>query len=137
MADVRDWERRHGPIPEGAFVAMQTDWSKRWPDAKMMRNEDAKGVANYPGWSKEVLKYLYEDRKIMASGHETLDTDPGIATSKGDYSLETCILGMDHHQIELLTNLDEVPEAGAIVVVVFPKPNGGSGVPARVFAILP
>jgi len=33
--------------------------------------------------------------------------------------------------------LDQVPEAGAIVVVSFPKPKGGSGFPARVFAILP
>jgi kynurenine formamidase len=137
MDDVRDWERRHGPIPRDAFVAMRTDWSKRWPDAKAMRNEDEKGVAHYPGWSKEVLKYLYEDRKITASGHETTDTDPGIATSKGDYSLETYILGTDHYQIELLTNLDKVPEAGAIVVVTFPKPKGGSGFPARVFAIVP
>jgi len=37
----------------------------------------------------------------------------------------------------LLANLDKVPEAGAIVVVTFPKPKGGSGFPARVFAILP
>jgi kynurenine formamidase len=137
MDDVLDWERRHGPIPEGAFVAMRTDWSKRWPEAKAMRNEDANGVAHYPGWSKEVLKYLYEERKITASGHETTDTDPGIATSKGDYALETYILGTDHYQIELLTNLDKVPEAGAIVVVTFPKPKGGSGFPARVFAIVP
>ena len=136
MADVRDWEHRHGPIPMGAFVAMRTDWSKRWPDAKAMRNED-NGVAHYPGWSKEVLKYLYEERKITASGHETTDTDPGIATSKDDYSLGTYILGTDHYQIELLANLDKVPEAGAIVVVTFPKPKGGSGFPARVFAILP
>jgi kynurenine formamidase/ribosomal protein L7/L12 len=137
MDDVRDWEHRHGSIPEGAFVAMRTDWSKRWPDAKAMRNEDTKGVAHYPGWSKEVLKYLYEKRKITASGHETTDTDPGIATSKDDYSLETYILGTDHYQIELLTNLDKVPEAGAIVVATFPKPKGGSGFPARVFAIVP
>jgi len=136
MDDIRAWERRHGAIPEGAFVAMRTDWSKRWPDAKAMRNED-KGVAHYPGWSKEVLKYLYEDRKITASGHETTDTDPGIATSKGDYSLETYILGTDHYQIELLANLDKVPEAGAIVIVGFPKPKDGSGFPARVFAIVP
>ena len=137
MEDVRDWERRHGPIPVGAFVAMRTDWSKRWPDAKAMRNEDQKGVAHYPGWSLEVLKYLYEQRKITASGHETLDTDPGIATSKHDYSLETYVLGTDHYQIELLANLDKVPEAGAIVVAAFPKPKGGSGFPSRVFAILP
>lgn len=56
-----------------------------------MRNEDDKGVAHYPGWSMEVLKYLYEERKITASGHETTDTDPGVATSKEDYSLETYI----------------------------------------------
>ena len=137
MDDVRDWERRHRQIPEGAFVAMRTDWSKRWPDAKAMRNEDTQGVAHYPGWSKQVLKYLYEERKITASGHETTDTDPGTATSKDDYSLETYILGTDHYQIELLANLDKVPEAGAIVVATFPKPKGGSGFPARVFAIVP
>ena len=137
MDDIRDWEQRHGRIPTGSFVAMRTDWSSRWPDPKAMRNEDEKGVAHYPGWSLEVLKYLYEERRITASGHETLDTDPGVATSKGDYSLETYLLGTDHYQIELLANLDQVPDSGAIVVVAFPKPKGGSGFPARVFAILP
>jgi kynurenine formamidase len=137
LDDVHDWERRHGAIPEGAFVAMRTDWSGRWPDAKAMRNEDAKGVAHYPGWSLPALKYLYEVRKITASGHETTDTDPGIATTKDDYSLENYILGTDHYQIELLANLDKLPEAGAIIVATFPKPKGGSGFPARVFAILP
>jgi kynurenine formamidase len=137
MDDVHNWEKRHGPVPEGAFVALRTDWSKRWPDAKAMRNEDRSGVAHYPGWSKEVLAYLYEERKITASGHETTDTDPGIATSKDDYSLETYILSTNHYQIELLANLDQVPEAGAIVVASFPKPKRGSGFPARVFAIVP
>jgi len=137
MDDVRDWERRHGPIPEGAFVALRTDWSRRWPDAKAMRNADAEGTAHYPGWSREVLEYLYEKRHVTASGHETTDTDPGIATSKGDYSLETYVLSRNRYQIELLANLDKVPESGAIAVVTFPKPKGGSGFPARVFAILP
>jgi kynurenine formamidase len=137
LEDVKHWERQHGPIPEGAFVAMRTDWSRRWPDMEAMQNKDVHGVTHYPGWSPEVLKYLYEDRKITASGHETTDTDPGIATSRGDYSLETYILQQNHYQIELLTNLSEVPEAGALIVVAFPKPLGGSGFPARVFAILP
>ncbi len=137
MEDVRDWEARHGPIPRGSFVALRTDWSKRWPDAAAMRNEDENKVAHYPGWSREVLEYLYEERNITASGHETLDTDPGTATSRGDYSLETYVLGQNRYQIELLTNLDQVPEEGALVVVTFPKPKNGSGFPARVFAILP
>lgn len=137
MEDVRDWEARHGRIPEGAFVAMRTDWSKRWPDAAAMQNKDAKGVAHYPGWSIEVLKCLYEDRKILASGHETTDTDPGLATTKDDYSCETYVLKTNHYQIELLADLDRVPEAGAVAIVTFAKPKGGSGFPARVFAILP
>lgn len=134
---LQKWEQAHGEIPAGAFVAMRTDWSKRWPDAAKMQNKDSKGVAHYPGWSLPALKFLYEQRKITASGHETTDTDPGIATTKDDYSLETYILSTNHYQIELLTNLDQVPEAGAIVIASFPKPKGGSGFPARVFAILP
>ena len=93
---------------------------------------------NTAGWrSERALKYLYEEGKITASGHETTDTDPGVATTKDDYSLETYILSTNHYQIQLLTNLDQVPESGAIVVISFPKPKGGSGFPARVFAILP
>jgi kynurenine formamidase len=134
---VKKWETEHGNIPTGAFVAMRTDWSKRWPDAEKMANKDGQGVAHYPGWSLPTLKYLYEERKITASGHETTDTDPGLATTKDDYSLEAYILGTNHYQIELLTNLDQVREFGAIVVSSFPKPKGGSGFPARVFAILP
>jgi len=134
---VKKWEADHGQIPVGAFVAMRTDWSKRWPDAAKMANKDGQGVAHYPGWSLAALKYLFQECKITASGHETTDTDPGIATTKDDYSLETYILSTNHYQIELLTNLDQIPESGALIVCTFPKPKGGSGFPARVFAILP
>ena len=99
-----------------------------------IENKDAKGTAHYPGWNLPVLEFLYQDRKITASGHETTDTDPGLATTK---DLETYILSTNHYQIELLTNLEQTPESGALVVVSFPKPKGGSGFPARVFAILP
>jgi kynurenine formamidase len=137
MDDVEAWEAKYGPVPEGAFVAMRTDWSKRWPDIPQMQNKDEDDVAHYPGWSQEVLTYLYEERKITASGHEPTDTDPGISTSAGDYTLENYILSNDHYQIELLTNLDQVTEAGAIVFVTWPKPQDGSGFPARVFAVVP
>jgi len=137
MDDVHAWESRHGLVPAGAFVALRTGWGSRWPDQAAMQNKDAAGVAHYPGWSLEVLKYLYEERGVTASGHETTDTDPGLAVSRDDYSLETYILSRNHYQIELLANLDAVPEAGALVVAAFPKPLGGSGFPARVFAILP
>jgi kynurenine formamidase len=131
MEDVKAWEARHGTIPEGSFVALRTDWSKRWPDAKAMTNQDSSGAEHFPGWSLQVLKYLFEQRKITACGHETTDNAPN------DLSIERYVLGTDHYQIELLTNLDQVPEWGALVVATFPKPKNGSGFPARVFAILP
>jgi kynurenine formamidase len=84
-----------------------------------------------------VLKLLYEERGITASGHETTDTDPGLATTKDDYSLESYILGTNHYQIELLANLDQVPESGALVWIAFPKVENGSGFPARVIAVVP
>ena len=137
VEDIAAWERRHGRIPSGAFVAMRTDWSKRWPDDASLANKDANGVSHYPGWSKSVLELLYEKRGITASGHETTDTDPGLATTKDDYSLESYILGLNHYQIELLANLDQVPETGGLVWVSFPKPLDGSGFPARVVAVVP
>jgi kynurenine formamidase len=137
VKDVKAWEAKHGAVPKGAFVAMRTDWSKRWPNQDKMQNLDARGTAHYPGWSMAALKYLYETRHITASGHETTDTDPGLATTKDDYSLESYILGIDHYQIELLANLDKVPESGALISVTWPDIKDGTGFPARVFAILP
>ena len=69
-------------------------------------------MAHYPGWSLEVLQiHCTRSAKITASGHETTDTDPGTATSRGDYSLERYILSQNHYQIELLCNLDRVPSS--------------------------
>jgi kynurenine formamidase len=137
LEDVRAWEASHGSIPAGAFVAMRTDWSKRWASTERMANRDSSGVQHFPGWSKEVLEFLFTERNITAVGHETTDTDGGIATSQenSNWALESYILGLDRWQIELLTNLDKVPEHGALVMATWAKPRGGSGFPARVVAI--
>jgi len=135
LGDVRGWERSHGAIPEGAFVALRTGWSARWPDAERMKNEDSNGIMHFPGWSQEVLEYLYEVRRVTATGHDTTDTDPGITVSRREAPLEAYVLGLDKWQIELLTNLDQVPQHGALIVASWPKAYKGSGFPARVFAI--
>ncbi|MEV7607680.1 cyclase family protein [Paenarthrobacter sp. NPDC089322] len=135
LADVNAWEERNGRIPAGSFVALRTGWSHRWPDAQAMANRDAEGISHTPGWSREVLEFLVEERDVAAVGHEQTDTDPGLATSRQDFSLETYILASDKWQIELLANLDGLPEVGAALIATWAKPLGGSGFPARVFAI--
>ncbi|MGA8856497.1 MAG: cyclase family protein [Candidatus Bathyarchaeia archaeon] len=134
MDDIRAWESKHGKVPEDCFVALRTDWSKRWPDPHAMLNQDSTGE-HFPGWSMPVLKYLFEERKITACGHETSDNAPGVLDP--DMAMERYVLSTNHYQIELLVSLDQVPEFGALIVAAFPKPKNGSGFPARVFAILP
>lgn len=137
LEDVHEWEALHGRVPAGAFVAMCTGWSRRWPSQERMFNRDANGVAHFPGWSQAALKLLRESRGVQAFGHETTDTDGGLAISKGDTSMEHYLLGTDAWQIELMANLSEIPPAGSIVVASWPKPRKGAGFPARVFAISP
>ena len=136
MADIEQWETNNGRIPDSAFVALRTDWSKRWPDVKRYYNYDDTGVGHYPGWSKEVLEFLHTHRNIVAIGHETADTDPGVFGSIGQYPLETYHLQQNKYQIEMMTNLDQLPESGAVIIATWPKPKSGSGFPARVFAIV-
>jgi kynurenine formamidase len=137
MDDVRRWESRHGKIPVGAFVALRTDWSKRWSDASAFFNADANGFHHSPGWGEAVLHYVDIDRQARGIGHETADTDPGVVSSKFEFPLESWHLKQDRFQIEMLTNLDKVPEAGAVIIATWPKARGGSGFPARVLALLP
>jgi kynurenine formamidase len=135
--DVFSWEDQYGSIPKGAFVALRTDWSKRWPNNAAMYNYDSAGTPHTPGWSLDTLAYLYEDCQITASGHETIDPDAGFRAQETNWMCERYILSTNHYQIELLNNLDQCPPTGAMIVCTFPKPRGASGFPARVFAICP
>jgi kynurenine formamidase len=125
--DLKAWERQHGRVPKGAFVALRTDMYKDW-DADPKRFERS----TFPAWAFETIKFLYEQRGVTATGHESMDTD---TTDKMDS--ETYILQHGHYQIEVMANLDKVPSTGALIVVSWPKVRDGLGFPARAFAILP
>lgn len=135
--DLMSWEDQYGKIPSKSFVALRTDWSKRWPNQAAMLNKDEMGVPRTPGWSLGSLKYLYEECEITASGQETIDPDPGCEGKETNWACERYILNLDHYQVDLLANLETCPPKGAVVVCSFPKPLNGSGFPARVFAICP
>ena len=88
--------------------------------------------------SLDALKFLIEERGVKSIGHETFDTDASIDTAKnGDIVGERYILGQDTFQVELLTNLDQLPTRGAIIYAISPKPKDAPGFPVRAFAIKP
>lgn len=138
VEDILQFEAEHGQIEEGTFVALRTDWSKRWPDVEAFNNKDADGQNHAPGWSLAALQFLFEERKIKAVGHETFDTDASLDYQKNGALLgEYYVLEQDTYQVELLTNLDQLPAKGAVIVNIVPKPEKASGFPVRSFAILP
>lgn len=120
------WEQKHGRVPAGSFVALRTDLSKDWGNPRKFKRDP------FPAWAFETIKFLYNERGAMATGHESLDTD----TSKNLLS-ETWLLKHGHYQIEAMANLDKVPTTGALIVVTWAKVKNGLGFPARAFAILP
>lgn len=136
VEDIKAYEEKYGPIPDGAFVALRTDWYKRWPDMDALSGLDEESGENFPGWSMDALKYLYEERNAAANGHETLDTDASVlAGEAGDLACERYVLDKGKLQVEVLCNLDKVAPAGAVVIVSYPRIEGATGLPARVWAI--
>jgi kynurenine formamidase len=127
VEDLKAWESRHGRVPAGSFAALRTDMYKDW-DANPQRFKRAP----FPAWSLEAIKFLYEQRGIVANGHESMDTD-----ATDDLKSEAWVLRHGHWQIEVMANLDKVPPTGALIVVTWPKAEHGLGFPARAFAILP
>lgn len=126
MADIQNWEARHGRIPEGSVVFVRSDWSKEWPNPALATRQV------FPGVSLAALKFLHEQRHILFHGHEPLDTD-STPTLEG----EAWLLRNGYTQAEGVAHLDQVPEAGALVSIGFPKFQGGLGGYARYIAICP
>jgi len=138
ISDIEAYEAKYGRIPEGAFVALRTDWAKNWPDMAAMSGSAEDGSENFPGWSLPALQFLYNERGIAMNGHETLDTDASKeAAAAEDLACERWVLDNGHLQVEVLNNLDKVAPCGAIVLVSWINIEGATGLPVRVIAITP
>lgn len=137
-ADIQAYEKTYGDIPDGAFVALYSGWAKHWPDMNKISGIAADGSENFPGWSLDALKYIYEVRNAAANGHETLDTDASAEAAKaGDLACERYLMSKGKLQVEVMTNLDKVAPAGALLFVAWPNIKGATGLPARLVAITP
>lgn len=127
-ADVRAWESKHGRVPAGSVVMVRSDWYKRWPDSDRFQPADGK----FPGVALDALKFLHLERNILLHGHEALDTDSTPTLIGEDW-----LMNNGYMQAEAVANLDQVPEAGALVAIGFPRFKGGTGSLASFTAICP
>jgi kynurenine formamidase len=129
------WEKQHGRIPAKAWVLMRTDWSKR-TDAVAYQNFDETGQ-HTPGPDVDAVKFLVEERDVLGFGTESIGTDAGQAQHlRPPYPCHYFMHGAGRYGLQCLTNLDQLPPTGALVIAAPLKIRNGSGSPLRAIALV-
>lgn len=132
---VLDWENQHGKIPAGTWVLLRTDWSKRTGRDAFL-NIKADGPHS-PGWHKDCVQFLAEERDVLGVGVETVGTDAGQAGMfDPPFPCHTIMHGAGKFGLASLRNLDQLPPVGAVVIAAPLKIVNGSGSPLRVLALV-
>ena len=137
VADVERFERAHGRIGAGTIVLLRTGWSSRWPNAKAYLGDDTPGDASklrFPSFGVEAATLLVRERRVGALGVDVASIDYGRSS---DFRVHQVAAAASVPGLENLTNLDQVPPTGAVIVALPMKIEGGSGGPVRVIAIVP
>jgi kynurenine formamidase len=129
LEDLRGFERRHGRIPRGALVAMDSGWAARVNDPLAFKGGDA--FPNYHGFGLEAAMWLAENRDVTGIGVDTISLDPGDSLT---FPVHVNFLATDRYGLENLANLDRIPARGATAYVGLIPWEEGSGGPCRVIA---
>lgn len=133
LDDLHHWEKQHGRLPPNVFVAMDSDWDRHASDPPSFLNLDASGTLHYPGIHPDAAAFLIQERQIVGVGVDTLSLDHGPTTN---FPTHQIVLPAGKYGVEALANLSHVPPIGATIVVGALTHVGGSGSPARVFALV-
>lgn len=134
VEDVMAFERRHGRIPRGAAVLMNSGWAARWNDGDLAFRGTQRldeFPFNFPGFDAEACELLITRRDIVGVGVDTLSTDPGDSTT---FPVHEVLGRADRWGLEALANLDSMPPRGAMLFVGLVPWEEGSGGPCRVLA---
>jgi kynurenine formamidase len=130
--DLMAWEALHGPLPDGAIVAMLSGWDQYATSAKF-RNADDQGAMHFPGFHIEAIEMLLGERNVKGIFVDTLSLDYGLSA---DFAVHYRWLPANKWGIECVANLGQMPAAGAAVVVGGPKLAGATGGPARIIGLV-
>ena len=132
---ILDWEKQHGRIPAGQWVLMRTDWSKRRGAEYLNMRKDG---PHSPGPNPAAVRFLVEERDILGFGTETVGTDAGQGSHyTPPYPAHFYLHGAGKYGLQCLSNLDQLPATGAVLIAAPLKIKQGTGSPLRVLALVP
>jgi kynurenine formamidase len=136
VAHIREWERAHGPLPDGGWLLYRTGWDTRSHDQDLFLNANETGP-HTPGVSVDCARWLAEESPVIGFGVETVGTDAGTAHSfEPPFPCHSALLGAGKYGLTQLQNLARLPAHGA-VIIAGPLPiTGGSGSPCRALALV-
>ncbi|MBT0811586.1 cyclase family protein [Litoribacter ruber] len=139
QADIQDWEKVHGIMPENIILLIKTGFGQFYPDAEKYMGTEKKGeegVANlhFPGLDGEAAAWLVKERKIKAVGIDTPSIDYGQSK---DFLAHRKLMEENIPAFENVAKLDQLPTKGIYVVALPMKIKGGSGAPLRIIARVP
>ena len=133
IADILAWEKNYDQIPSNCAVLLYTGWQEKWDNPQAFLNPDTQGNLHFPGFSKDAIVYLLNERKIAGVGIDTHGIDGGKDDS---FTANKLILKSQGIVLENLTNLDQLPPYGITLVIGILKLFEGSGSPASVLAFV-
>jgi kynurenine formamidase len=139
VADLQEWEKKYGPIPENAIVLLYTGFGKYYPDKEKYTGTTLSGKEgvehlHFPGLHPDAAQWLATKRKINAVGLDTPSIDFGQSK---DFMTHRTLFANGLTAYENVACLDKLPPKGSWIVALPMKIKGGSGAPLRIVALLP
>ncbi|WP_174804050.1 cyclase family protein [Martelella limonii] len=132
---IKEWEAEHGEIEAGSWVVMRTDWYKRNGSSETFLNADENGPHS-PGPTAEAIEYLIS-KGIIGWGQETIGTDAGSAGGmEPPFPAHNLMHKHNKYGLASLSNLDQLPAKGAILIAAPLKFVKGTGSPVRALALI-
>lgn len=129
--EIREWEKVHGEIGEGAVVLFDFGWAEKWTTDHGVENQPYHG--NNPGLSEGAAVYL-ADRKVKLVGGDIPTIDVG---SDHEEPAHRVLLPRGVLVLENAVNLGELPPRGAFFVGLPLLIKEGTGCPVRALAFTP
>jgi kynurenine formamidase len=129
---IAAWISANGDIPDGACVAMNSGWDRHVATEKFRNVGDDGKSMHFPGFHVEAVQMLMDETSAKAIAVDTLSLDFGPSP---DFIVHNTWLPSGRYGIEGIANLGALPASGATIIVGAPKIRGGTGGPARIFAV--
>ena len=125
VADIEEFEEKHGLIKTGSFIIIQTGWERFWGEPEKYRNNLV-----FPCVSNAAAHFLLK-RNIAGLGIDTLSPD----RPEEDYPVHAALLGAGKYIVENIANSAKLPPVGCYSLALPINIKGGTEAPVRLIAM--